>query len=65
MGNNMTELYDEWITAMKYEEYRRDVPRTWLVNVTNCHRNADRLAAYRRKRAERQDTAQRIFWGPW
>ena len=60
----MTELYDERITAMKALESHK-----WIAILSRDdlrdHRNVERLAAYRRKRTERQDTAQRIFWGPW
>ena len=68
----MTDLYDERITAMKATEIK-----TWRGHGThraaiilNADFNEDetnraRLAAYRRKRMERQGTAQRIFWGPW
>ena len=61
----MTDFYDEHITAMKASERRHPLTGWVKRPILQNHRNAERLAAYRRKRMERQGTAQRIFWGPW
>ena len=61
---SMTELHDERIRDMKAKE--QPLPTAFfLQGAAQTKRNRARLAAYRRKSMERQDTAQRIFWGPW
>ena len=45
----MTELYDQWIDAMKAAERPYGL-RDYIIAGTQDARNADRLAAYKRKR---------------